>query len=96
MSNFRPASLIRHLGACALLCSALLLPTSAAAQIEKDRLWSNEEAGLCIGCLRSVKEIAGWSRMDPAVRRDLMAELPARKDLLKGKRRGGRARRLDR
>jgi len=54
------------------------------------------EAGLCIGCLRSVKEIAGWSRMDPAVRRELMAELPARKDLLKGKRRGGRARRLDR
>ena len=35
-------------------------------------------AGLCVGCLRSGDEIAGWSRMTPERRRAIMAELPDR------------------
>ena len=48
---------------------------------------------LCAGCLRSIDEIAVWSRLDPADRTRIMAELPGRAPLLK-QRRGGRAARL--
>ncbi|MFC2967821.1 DUF1289 domain-containing protein [Acidimangrovimonas pyrenivorans] len=48
------------------------------------------EARLCVGCHRSVDEIAAWSRMAPETRRQIMAELSARAPLL-AKRRGGRA-----
>ena len=53
------------------------------------------EARLCTGCLRSIDEIAGWSRMAPDERTRIMAELPGRKTLLI-KRRGGRKARLKR
>lgn len=48
------------------------------------------EARLCVGCYRSIDEITAWSKMAPEVRREVMAELPAR---AKGftKRRGGRS-----
>ena len=45
---------------------------------------------LCVGCLRSIDEIAGWGRMSPEERRAVMAELPARAPRLR-QRRGGRA-----
>lgn len=45
---------------------------------------------LCVGCLRSIEEIAGWGRMTPEERQAVMAELPARAPRLR-KRRGGRA-----
>lgn len=45
---------------------------------------------ICTGCLRTIDEIAGWSRMTGDERRAVMAELPARAPRLK-KRRGGRA-----
>ena len=48
------------------------------------------DANLCIGCYRSTAEIAAWSRMTTEERREIMAKLPARKPLLKAKRRGGR------
>ncbi len=35
--------------------------------------------GLCRGCARSVPEIARWSKMTNAERRQIMDELPARK-----------------
>ncbi len=35
-------------------------------------------ASLCLGCGRTVAEIAGWSNMSPDERRGVMAELPAR------------------
>jgi predicted Fe-S protein YdhL (DUF1289 family) len=54
------------------------------------------EAGICIGCHRTIEEIAAWSAMTPAARRAVMAELPARAQRLKPARRGGRAGRLDR
>lgn len=53
------------------------------------------EAGLCTGCLRSLDEIARWSRMSPEERRDIMAVLPDRKGALI-RRRGGRAARMKR
>jgi len=48
---------------------------------------------ICTGCLRSMDEIAAWSRMSNDERRALKEELPARADRFK-KRRGGRAARL--
>lgn len=52
-------------------------------------------ARICTGCLRSIDEIARWSRMSAAERHEIMAVLPERADLLK-QRRGGRAARLER
>lgn len=39
-------------------------------------------SGLCTGCLRSLEEIAAWSRLPDEARRRIMAELPARKPRL--------------
>lgn len=39
----------------------------------------DEETGLCLGCGRSIREIAGWTSMSDAERSTVMAELPARK-----------------
>ena len=39
-------------------------------------------AGLCIGCGRTLNEIAGWAEMSAEERRAVMALLPARKALL--------------
>jgi predicted Fe-S protein YdhL (DUF1289 family) len=36
------------------------------------------QTGLCIGCGRTLAEIARWGGMDEAARREIMAELPAR------------------
>ena len=36
------------------------------------------ESGLCVGCGRTLAEIAGWGGMDEDRRREIMAELPAR------------------
>ncbi|HEY2836140.1 MAG TPA: DUF1289 domain-containing protein [Rhizomicrobium sp.] len=35
-------------------------------------------AGLCLGCGRTLAEIAGWTALNDAERRRIMAELPAR------------------
>jgi predicted Fe-S protein YdhL (DUF1289 family) len=35
-------------------------------------------SGLCLGCGRTIDEIAGWAAMSAAERRRVMAELPAR------------------
>lgn len=50
--------------------------------------------GICVGCFRTLEEIAGWGAMPADQRRTIMAELPARKPWLK-KRRGGRGGRRD-
>lgn len=49
------------------------------------------ESGLCMGCYRTRHEVAGWSRMTPDLRQSVMAELPTRAPLIKGKRRGRRS-----
>ena len=51
------------------------------------------EARLCTGCLRSLDEIAMWSKMTNDERSAVMTELPARTGQIT-KRRGGRAARL--
>lgn len=48
-------------------------------------------AGVCIGCLRTMDEIAGWGGMGAEARRAVIAALPGRAALVKGVRRGGRA-----
>lgn len=49
------------------------------------------DSRLCTGCLRSLDEIAQWSRMSDAERGAIMAALPARRSQL-ATRRGGRSR----
>lgn len=48
---------------------------------------------ICTGCLRTIDEISVWSRLTPAERKVVMADLPSRA-LRFTKRRGGRAARL--
>jgi uncharacterized protein len=74
-----------------------------------DRVWKRDEvespcvkvcvihpeARLCTGCLRSLDEIAAWSRLSAKKRRAILAELPSRAPLLR-QRRGGRSARLNR
>lgn len=47
---------------------------------------------ICVGCYRTLEEIATWSRLAPGERRRIMAELPQRAPLVR-QRRGGRDRR---
>lgn len=42
----------------------------------------DEEAGLCLGCGRTLQEIARWMRLGEAERRAIMAELGARLERL--------------
>jgi uncharacterized protein len=37
------------------------------------------ESGLCLGCYRTLSEIAGWSRLTDEERAALMAALPGRR-----------------
>lgn len=39
-------------------------------------------SGLCVGCARTLDEIARWSRASDAERRVILAQLPARRPLL--------------
>ncbi len=41
-------------------------------------------SGLCLGCFRTLTEIAGWSRLSDAERARIMAELPERKQRQSG------------
>ena len=69
----------------------------------KDEVWERDEIQspcvklcvvhpeerICVGCLRSIDEIATWSRLSHEARAAVMADLPARAPRL-AKRRGGR------
>lgn len=46
-------------------------------------------SGLCVGCLRTLPEIAGWGAMTPERRAEVMAALPGRADRIDPARRGG-------
>ncbi len=37
------------------------------------------ESGLCLGCFRTLSEIAGWARFTDGERADLMSALPDRR-----------------
>jgi predicted Fe-S protein YdhL (DUF1289 family) len=36
------------------------------------------ESGLCVGCLRTLAEVAAWGRLDDGARAAILADLPAR------------------
>jgi predicted Fe-S protein YdhL (DUF1289 family) len=38
----------------------------------------DHEKGICIGCLRTLGEIAGWSQMSDDERKRIMGDLPNR------------------
>jgi predicted Fe-S protein YdhL (DUF1289 family) len=40
-------------------------------------------SGLCIGCFRTLDEIATWSVLDDAGKRRVLAALPARRPFVK-------------
>jgi len=42
----------------------------------------DQKTGLCVGCSRTIKEIAGWAAMSDAERSRIMQELPARVERL--------------
>jgi uncharacterized protein len=37
------------------------------------------ESGLCLGCYRTLSEVAAWSRLTDADRTSIMADLPGRR-----------------
>jgi predicted Fe-S protein YdhL (DUF1289 family) len=39
----------------------------------------DDESGLCLGCFRSLAEIAGWSKLTDAARAAIMDELAGRR-----------------
>ena len=41
------------------------------------------ESSLCLGCHRTLMEIAGWARLDEADRARVMAELPDRRSRIR-------------
>jgi predicted Fe-S protein YdhL (DUF1289 family) len=41
------------------------------------------ESGLCLGCHRKLSEVAGWARLSDAERDAILAELPARRALIR-------------
>lgn len=41
------------------------------------------ETSLCLGCQRTLMEIAGWARFSEAERDALMAQLPARRAMIR-------------
>ena len=44
--------------------------------------------GLCLGCFRTLSEIAGWGALDEARRAEIMAELPERRGRIDPKKLG--------
>ena len=41
------------------------------------------ESGLCMGCHRTLPEVAGWTKLTDAARSAIMAELPARRSRIR-------------
>jgi uncharacterized protein len=41
------------------------------------------ESGLCLGCYRTLTEVAAWTRFSDAERADIMAGLPARRSRIR-------------
>ena len=47
------------------------------------------ESGLCLGCFRSLAEIAGWVRLTDAQRDAVLQQLPARRGRIAPEKLGG-------
>jgi hypothetical protein len=53
--------------------------TAASASPCVDICRMDRASGLCEGCLRTIDEIAAWSRLDEAGRAAVLQQLPARR-----------------
>lgn len=45
------------------------------------------ETGLCMGCFRTLAEVAGWARMDEATRTAVLADLASRSQRIRPEKR---------
>jgi predicted Fe-S protein YdhL (DUF1289 family) len=45
------------------------------------------ESGLCMGCYRTLTEVAAWARLDQDVREGILRELPSRPDRVRPEKR---------
>ncbi len=45
------------------------------------------ESGLCMGCYRTLAEVAGWSRLDELTRAAILADLPGRPERVRPEKR---------
>jgi predicted Fe-S protein YdhL (DUF1289 family) len=50
----------------------------------------DDESGLCLGCYRTMAEIADWARLTDARRAAVMAELQGRRALIRPEKLGAR------
>lgn len=66
-----PLSSLAERAAAAAAASPVPSPCINVCRIEPS-------SGLCTGCLRTLEEIAAWSRLDEAGKREVWAALPAR------------------
>lgn len=41
------------------------------------------DSGLCLGCYRTLAEVAGWTQLSDAERADIMAGLPERRSRIR-------------
>lgn len=47
------------------------------------------DSGLCLGCFRTLKEIAGWRALSDQERAEVMADLPSRRPRIDPAKLGG-------
>ena len=40
------------------------------------------QSGFCLGCYRKLSEVAGWTKLTPERRDEIILELPARRSLI--------------
>ena len=45
------------------------------------------ETGLCMGCYRTLAEVAAWARLDDEVRAEILQDLPTRPDRVRPEKR---------
>jgi uncharacterized protein len=61
----------RRLSCCSMTGAPISTPCKKICAVEG-------QTGLCVGCGRTLREIAAWTSYDEARRQQIMAELPAR------------------
>jgi predicted Fe-S protein YdhL (DUF1289 family) len=65
-----------HLAAMDAPCPPIATPCVKVCLIDG-------ESGLCIGCQRTLPEVASWSRLTDAERARIMTQLPGRRGLIR-------------
>ena len=73
------------MGTAAFGAPLVALPAAVVDEVPSpcvDICRMDEASGLCEGCARTIDEIAGWSQLDAAGKRAVIAVLPARRAAL--------------